>query len=93
MNTHLIARDALLDFEYIAVHVLDVVQIREDERFLGIKATCNNIFCIFIRQPMAFLQLQILEQKLLVVGQLDDQRNIEGFLQVLATTKKRNTTR
>lgn len=61
--------------------MLDVVHIRENESFLDIKPTCNDILSVFIGKSVAFFELEILlEQEFLVVSELNDKRAVEGVL-------------
>lgn len=57
------------------------VVIAEDERLLEVESDGDDIPCVFLRKFVRLLYLEfVLEQKLLVVRQLHDQRDIEDVL-------------
>lgn len=51
--SHSAGTDSLLDLEHHRVHVLDVVEIAEHERGVGVEATGDDILRVLVRQPMA----------------------------------------
>mmetsp|Transcript_19534 Transcript_19534/g.36410 ORF Transcript_19534/g.36410 Transcript_19534/m.36410 type:complete len:307 (-) Transcript_19534:576-1496(-) len=76
------------------VHVLNVVQIRENKSLLHVKSARNDVFSILISQSMAVFQLHIgLEQELLIIGQLNHQRTVKGVLQPLREVKGNGVTK
>ena len=63
----------------ISPHVLHV---REDEGFVDVKATGNDVLGILVSKTVGFLQTQVLPQKLFIIGQLDHQRHIKDVLKI-----------
>lgn len=57
------------------------LKVREDESFVDVKATGNDVFRIFQSVAVCLLQSQVLPQVLLIIRHLDDQRYIEHILQ------------
>mmetsp|Transcript_3736 Transcript_3736/g.9327 ORF Transcript_3736/g.9327 Transcript_3736/m.9327 type:complete len:359 (-) Transcript_3736:1020-2096(-) len=82
--TRLIVGDLLLNLQHQGVHCLDIVQIREDEGLVLVKTDRQNVLGVLVRKALALLYGEVfLEQELLIVGQLDHQRHVEGVLQPL----------
>jgi len=76
-RTHL-----LLDFQDGRVHVPDVIEVGEDKGGVDIEAARDDVFGVFVPEPVAVLKLQLrLEEEFLVVRQLDHQRHVEGLLE------------
>lgn len=53
----------------------------EDESFLHVETHRNDVFHVLPSQSQRFLNLEILPQRLLVVGHLNHQRDVERLLQ------------
>ena len=58
-----------------------VVQIAKDERLVQREPHSDNVPCILHGVFVALFQRQVLEQELLVVRELDDQRYIKDLLE------------
>ena len=52
---HLVKSDPLLDLQNVGVQMTDVVQVREDERFLEVEAARNNVLGVLESKAMALL--------------------------------------
>ena len=61
-------------------NIPNVHGVCEDECLGGVKSDGNDITAVLQRQFISLFQGQISPKKLLVVGQLDDERNVECFL-------------
>ena len=79
----LVDRDLARDLGDVAIEwSSDVVVVTEDERLLQLETNCDDIPSILPRKLVRLLDLQlVLEQELLVVRQLHDQRDVEHVLQ------------
>ena len=64
-----------------------VIEIGENEGFRWIKSAGDDILGIFISISIGILKFDIFPEKLLVIGHLNHQRNVEGILQ--PSTKER----
>ena len=69
------------------VFVPDVVGVAEDEGFVDVEAARDDVFCVLEGQALAFVEGEIFPEKLFVVGQLNDERNVERILQPPASRK------
>ena len=59
----LVVRNSLPDLQDIRVHVLDVIQITEDEGLLDVEAACNDIASVGECKAVALLQLKVLREQ------------------------------
>jgi hypothetical protein len=62
-HTHLVEGDPLLDLQDVGVQMTDVVHVREDERFLEVEATGDNVLGVLECKAVALLQLQVLRTR------------------------------
>lgn len=56
-------------------------EVWENKGLVDVKSEGNNLFGIFYCQPLGLLQLQVLPEKLLIIGQLYHQGNVKSVLQ------------
>jgi hypothetical protein len=63
-----------------AMNVFPLREVSEDERLLHVETQGDDVLGILYGQPLGFLQFEVFPQELFIVGQLDDQRYVEGFL-------------
>ena len=59
-----------------------VIQVGENERFVGVEPAGNDVLGVLVGQSVCLLYSQVLPQKLLVIGHLNYERNVENILQV-----------
>jgi hypothetical protein len=64
--------------------VPNIVEIRKDKGFVNIKSYGNDILGVLSGELSNVVQSYILPQELLIVGHLNDDRDIECILKVLA---------
>lgn len=85
--------DVLLEPDYVLVHVSDIFGIDEDEREIGIEAYREDILDVLIGQLGELGDItSLLEEVLLVIGDLDDEGDLEGLLQVLVEDERKHVT-
>ena len=58
-------------------------EILEDESLVDVEAQSDDVFGIVDGQLLGLIHFEALPQILLVVGQLDDQGDVEGLLEPL----------
>ena len=58
----------------------DVLGVAEDECFIFIEAAGDDVLGVLHGQSLTLLEAQVLPQKLLVVSQLNDERNVKRVL-------------
>ncbi len=76
--------DLLRHLKSERVEVVDVLGIEEDLRLARIEAERDDVKQVLVRHPPGVVQRQpLIEQELLVVGQLEVQRNVEHVLEML----------
>ena len=84
---NLVVIDVLLDFDNVRVQMLDVFDVGKDECFFWVKAESNNVFyVVYSHRHCAFwtFELKLWSVNIfLIIGDLDNERNVESFLQVL----------
>ena len=74
----------LLHLQLIWVQLLDVVRVPKNESFLAIEAKSDNIFDVFDGHSLGLVKREfLLEDVLLIVGDLDHKGNVEHVLEVL----------
>ena len=61
--------------------VYDYETRQKNQYFLDIESTSNNILDVFNTIVVGIFQGQILPKELLIIGQLDDYRDIEHILE------------
>ena len=59
-----------------------VIKVGENESLALLEAACNDVFRIFVRKPVAFLQFEILPQIFFIIRELNDERDFERVLQI-----------
>jgi len=83
----LVIRDVFLDFEDVFVELVDIPAVREDKSLLGVEAKRDYVLDVVDAHVdgagLSFEFQVLLEQVLLVVGDLDDKGNVEHLLQPL----------
>ena len=76
--------DVFLELDYVGVQLLDVVNIGENEGFVGVEPKRKDIANVILAHLIgSFRPIQLnllLVQILLVVSDLNDQGHVEGFL-------------
>lgn len=79
--------DVLLNFDHVWVHVLDVIDVREDKGFLRVEAKSKNIFDIVethLDGSFGSFKLHLLlVDVFLVVSDLNDKRDVKDALEPL----------
>lgn len=75
-------------FLYTVQHSPNIIKIRKYKSLVTIKPYRNYIFGILIRHLMSLLQFYIFPQSLLVICQLNHQRNVENVLQPFAKNER-----
>ena len=76
----LVESDHLLNAAHGRVHVLHVVQVAEYERLLLLEPAGDDVLRVLISEAVALIEVDLLEEELLVVRQLDDERHLEHTL-------------
>ena len=83
----LVIRDVFLDFEDVFVELVNIPAVREDKSLLGVEAKRDYVLDVVDAHVdgagLSFEFQVLLEQVLLVVGDLDDKGNVEHLLQPL----------
>mmetsp|Transcript_56151 Transcript_56151/g.64089 ORF Transcript_56151/g.64089 Transcript_56151/m.64089 type:complete len:224 (-) Transcript_56151:324-995(-) len=93
-TSDLVGGNMSLTLQNVGVQVLDVFDIGENESFLGVKSTGNDIFNIFHSHLNALIQFEILFMNILfIISDLDDQRDIKSLLQVFSENKGNKMTK
>lgn len=67
-----------------------VVQIRKDEGLVDIKTTGDDVFSILHSVSITVFLWEIFPQVFLIIGHLDDQRNIEYVLKPSTTQRQKS---
>ena len=84
---NLVVVDVLLDFDNVRVQMLDVFDVGKDECFFWVKAESNNVlYVVYSHGHCAFwtFELKLWSVNIfLIIGDLDYERNVKSFLQVL----------
>lgn len=77
--------DVTLEAANIRVEIAHVLRVDEDEGLLRVQADCDDVLDVLVGQVGEFFQVaSLLVEVLLVVSHLNDERHVEGLLQVLA---------
>lgn len=66
---------------YFFYHLPHVIKVREDKSLVDVKATCDDVLGVLHGKAMALLHAQVLPKVLLVIRELDDQRDVKHVLQ------------
>ena len=76
--------DPLGHLQRQGIEVMDVLGVHQDLGDLGVEAQGDDVQQVLVGHVPGVLELEIVvEQELLVVGELEVQRHVEGVLQVL----------
>jgi hypothetical protein len=78
-----------LESDNIRVHGPNIISIPKDKSPLLVKPASNDVFSVFNTQVRIVLDifLILIEEKFLVIGQLNDQRTFKSLLQPLREYK------
>lgn len=70
-----------LSYYEVLVEFSDVLRVGEDERFIDVEATGDDVFCVFTSIPLGFFQGKLRAiQILLIVRHLYDDWHVKGVL-------------
>jgi hypothetical protein len=84
-SLHLIKRKMFLESSHIGIHMPNILGIQKNKGFLQIEAQSQNILDIFQAKSCVFRNIFIPFMEIfLIVGNLDNQRDIKGFLHVFS---------
>ena len=79
---HLVEGHVLHDVDHVLVKLsAHGAKVGEDEGLLHVKPEGDDVLGVLHRELLRVGQLEIFPEELLVVGQLDDERHVEGLLQ------------
>ena len=81
--------DFALEFTHILVHVSHIFWIQENECFIHIKSTSNDVLSILNTISLIFLQRDFsFVKEFFIISQLNHHRHIKSFLQVFCEDKR-----
>jgi len=82
--SRLAERNTLLDATDCPIklgRVADVVRVGEDERLVDIEADCEDVLRVGNCETVYFVDGEVFPEKLFIVCELNDQRNVKRLLQ------------
>ena len=76
-------RDLLRHLQGDRVQLVHVLGVDYDPRLLGVETECDEVEGVLVRHLPGLLQREVLEQELLVIGELEEHVHSEGVLDPL----------